>query len=129
MARNVIERELRTSKMVDGSHFVKIKIVVLIWNGKKWFLDMYPKWLPAAIFLKTLTKKVTQVIWTMFEPIAGRQQLDINSLLVNIYTDRYVGNEGTHCVRPLGRMHTILVLCNWGDKFDQIYYNKVPINI
>ena len=52
----------------------------------------------------------------MFEQTAGRLQLDINSLLVNLYihTDRYVGNEGIyivpgHCVRPLGRMHTILV--------------------
>ena len=34
----------------------------------------------------------------------------MNSLLINIilYTDRYVGN--IHCVRPLGRMHTILVV-------------------
>ena len=48
MARNVIQSEFRTSKMADGSHFVnkshKIKIVVLIWNGKKcdtkWFFDI-----------------------------------------------------------------------------------------
>ena len=32
-----------------------------------------------------LQKKVEQVIWTMFEPTAGWLQLDINSLLVNIY--------------------------------------------
>ena len=47
----------------------------------------------------------------MFKPTAGRIQLDINSLLVNIYTDRYVGNEGIYIVFALliGRMHTILV--------------------
>ena len=33
----------------------------------------------------TFTKKVVQVIWTMFEPTAGWLQLDINSLLVIIY--------------------------------------------
>ena len=45
----------------------------------------------------------------MFEPTAGRLQLDINSLLVNIQTGR---NEGIYiCVRPLmSRMHTILVI-------------------
>ena len=46
----------------------------------------------------------------MFEPTAGRIQLDINSLLVNIYTDRYVERGNIHCVRPLGRMHAILVI-------------------
>ena len=51
----------------------------------------------------------------MFEPTAGRLQLDINSLLVNIYrhTDSYVVWErgNIHCVRPLGRrMHTIIVV-------------------
>ena len=63
-------------------------------------------------FLKTFTKKVAQVIWTMFEPTAGRLQLDINSLLVNIYihTDSYVGNEGIYIVFALGRVHTIIVL-------------------
>ena len=57
----------------------------------------------------------------MFKPTAGRLQLDINSLLVNIYihTDSYVGNEGIYRVNEgnivhtlLGRMHTILVI-NW----------------
>ena len=41
----------------------------------------------------------------MFKATAGRIQLDINSLLVNIYTDRYVGNEGIYIV-----LHTILVI-------------------
>ena len=50
---------------------------------------------------KTFTKKVARVILTMFEPTAGRLQLDINSLLVNIYTDRYVGNEGIYIVFAL----------------------------
>ena len=49
----------------------------------------------SAILKKTLTKK-WRVILTMFKPTAGRLQLDINSFLVNIYTDRYVGNEGIY---------------------------------
>ena len=71
----------------------------------------HPKWLPAAIKKKTFTKKVSRVICTMFEPTAGRLQLDINSPLVNIHTDSYVLERGSiHCVRPLGRMQTILVV-------------------
>ena len=109
MARNATESDFRTSKMAAGSHFVKnftkIKIVVLIWNGKK----CDTKW-----FLATFTKKIARVIWTMFEPIAGRLQLDINSLLVNIYIYTYrqlCWERGNiHCVRHLGRMHTILVI-------------------
>ena len=34
---------------------------------------------------KNIYKKVERVISTMFKPTAGRIQLDINSLLVNIY--------------------------------------------
>ena len=51
-------------------------------------------------FLKNIYKKSCA---TMFEPTAGRLQLDINSLLVNIYihTDRYVGNEGIYIVFAL----------------------------
>ena len=39
----------------------------------------------------------------MFELTAGRLQLDIYSLLVNVilYTDRYVGNEGIYVVFTL----------------------------
>ena len=46
MARNVIESEIRTSKMADGSHFVKnfYKNSVSIWNGqicdRKWISDI-----------------------------------------------------------------------------------------
>ena len=36
-------------------------------------------------FLKTFTKKVARVMLTVFEPTAGRLQLNINSRLVNIY--------------------------------------------
>ena len=99
MARNAIKSEFRTSNMAAGSHIVKQIIMVLIWNGKKWFLDIQNgyRW----PFKKKITKKVERVIWTMFEPTAGRIQLDINSLLVNIYTDRYVGNEGIYIVFAL----------------------------
>ena len=92
MARNATESDFRTFKMATGSHFVKkftkIKIVVLIWNGKKcdtkWFLDIQNGY-RRPFFKTTFTKKVARVIWTMFEPTAGGLQLDINSLLVNIY--------------------------------------------
>ena len=88
--------------------------MVLIWNGKKCetkrFLDIQNGY-RRSFKKKTFTKKVARVIWTMFEPTAGRLQLDINSLLVNIYTYRQLCWErgNIHCVRPLGRMHTILV--------------------
>ena len=42
----------------------------------------------------------------MFEPTAGRLQLDINSLWVNIYTDRYVGNEGIYTLCSPFRANT-----------------------
>ena len=96
MARNVIQSEFQTSKMPDGSHFVKKskKKFVLIWNGqkcsRKWFSDIqngrrhpfckkitkirivvmiwngkksdtvifgHPKWLLAAIFKKNIYKE------------------------------------------------------------------------
>ena len=41
MARNAIKSDFRSSKMAAGSHFVKEKSCVLIWNGekcdRKWF--------------------------------------------------------------------------------------------
>ena len=94
------------SKMAAGSHFVKkitkIQIMVLIWNGKKWFLDTSKMATGGHLKKrKNIYKKVERVIWTMFKPTAGRIQLDINSLLVNIYTDRYVGNEGIYIVFAL----------------------------
>ena len=109
MARNATESDFRTSKMAAGSHFLKeitkIKIVVLIWNGKKcdtkWFLDIQNGY-RRPFLRKTFTKTVARVIW-MFKPNAGRLQLDINSLLVNIYIhiDSYVGNEGIYIVFAL----------------------------
>ena len=114
MDRNVIESEFRTSKMADSGHFVKNlkKVPYGMLNGQKCDRKVifgHSKWMPVAIFLKTFTKKVSRVI-TIFDLTAGRLQLNMNSLLINIivYTDRYVGN--IHCVRPLGRMHTILVV-------------------
>ena len=41
---------------------------------------------------KTFKKKLRECFNNV--RTAGRLQLDINSRLVNIYTDRYVGNEG-----------------------------------
>ena len=72
MVRNAIQSDFWTSKMATGGHLKK-----------------------------TFTKKVAQVIWTMFKLTAGRLQLDINSLLVNIYIDSYAGNEGIYIVFAL----------------------------
>ena len=73
----------------------------------------HPKWLPVAI-LKKNYKNFAQVILTMFKPTAGRLELDINSLLVNIYTYRYVGNEGIYIVFALwglrrSRVHSLMI--------------------
>ena len=105
-----------------------IKIVVLNWNGNKcdtkWFLDIQNGY-RRPFKKKTFTKKIARVIWIMFELIAGRLQLDINSLLVNVYIYIYIqtgmlGRGNIHCVPPLGRMHTILV-------YDEIYQCMIVI--
>ena len=129
MARNAIESEFRTFKMSAGGHFVQmfgkkvsywsemarmpsklvlnitkitiIQIMVLIWNGMKWFLDIQNGYRRPFKKKKNIYKKVERVIWTMFKQTAGRIQLDINSLLVNINTNRYVGNEGIYIVFTL----------------------------
>ena len=121
MARDAIGSEFRTSKMGADGHFVKntktsfvliwngqkchqkwvsdiqngrrqpfckkdfIKIVVLIWNGKKWFLDIQNG------YRRQFKKNIYKKSWAS----------DINSLLVNIYTDMYVGNEGIYIVFAL----------------------------
>ena len=95
MVRNAIETDFRTSKMAAGSHFVKNNH-----KNKNCGIDLkwqdvilgYPKWLPAAIFLK-------------------------------IFTTKFVGNEAIYSVRPLGRMHTILVLF----RFREIIYRLCEI--
>ena len=69
MARNVTESDFRTSKMAAGSHFIKkitkIKIVVLIWNGKKCdtklFLDIQNGY--RRPFFLNIYKKLRE--WTM----------------------------------------------------------------
>ena len=54
MARNLIQSEFRTSKMADGSHFVK-KIKQKFRIDLKWpemrpkVIFGHPKWPPAAI--------------------------------------------------------------------------------
>ena len=71
MARNAIESEFRTSKMSDGSHFVKnfkTKSFALIWNGQKCDRNIifeHPKWPPnGSHFVKNLKNKKSCVsIW------------------------------------------------------------------
>ena len=55
IARNVIQSEFRTSKMADGSHFVKKNFknlrIDLKWTEMRpKVIFGRPKWLPAAIF-------------------------------------------------------------------------------
>ena len=125
MARNATESDFWIFKMAAGSHFVKknhkIKIVVLIWNGKKCdtklFLDIQNGY-QRPFKKNTFTKKVVRVIWTMFEPTAGWLQLDINSLLVNIYIHIQTAMLRT---REYG-MHTILVDFVCGHKYMYIVF-------
>ena len=56
MARNVIQSEFRTSKMADGSHFVKnfqkkIKLIIdLKWSEMRSKVNFgHPKWASVAI--------------------------------------------------------------------------------
>ena len=82
MARNAIQSEFRTSKMTESSHFVKSCISIR--NGQKC------EW---------------------FEQSSKRLLADYNLVSIYIYTYRQLCWErgNIHCVRPLGRMHTILV--------------------
>ena len=74
MARNAIECEFQTSKMADGSHFVKkitkIKMLVLIW---KWFLDIQNGY-RRPFYKKHLQKKLRE--W--FEQCSNRLLADYN---------------------------------------------------
>ena len=112
-ARNAIESEFWTSKMAAGSHFVKkitkIKIMVLIWNGKKWFLDIQNG------YRRPFKKKHLQKSWAS----------DLNNVQTDCWPNttwykstfgQYIYRQvcwergNIHCVRPLVRMHTILVV-------------------
>ena len=115
MARKATESDFRIFKMAGGSYLFlkmhKIKIAVLIWNGKKcdtkWFLDIRNCY-RRPFTKKNICKKVVRVIWTMFEPTAGRLQLGINIYIGPTYRQLCWEWGNIHCVRPLGRMHTIL---------------------
>ena len=90
--------------MAAGSHFV-IQIVVLIWNGEKWFWEI-------GGYLKK--KHLQQKLPEWFEQCSNRLLGDYNLIYIHfwsIYIYRQVCWErgNIHCVRPLGRMHTILV--------------------
>ena len=60
----------------------------------------HPKWLPGCHFKKNIYKKSCASDLNNVRTDVGRLQL-INSLLVNIYTDMYVGNEGVYIVLAL----------------------------
>ena len=105
MARNAIQSEFWTSKMTASSHFDK-----KIQTKMKLRIDL--KW------------PEMRVIWTMFEPTADWLQLGIN-----VYTYRQLCWErgNIHCVRPLGRMHTILVYLWCQIAIPNIRYSKGPL--
>ena len=88
MARNVIKSEFRTSNIT------KIKIVVLIWNGKKcdtkWFLDIQNGY---------------HLQW----PTTTWYKFTFGQLYIHAYRQLCWERVNIHCDRPLGRMPTILV--------------------
>ena len=43
-----------------------------------------------------LDRMLAYNLWLLFEPTAGRLQLDINLVNIYIHTDSYVGNEGIY---------------------------------
>ena len=91
-------------KWAAGSHFVKKSQKYKLWYWSEMVRSDFwtSKMATGGHFKKkNIYKKVERVIWTMFKPTAGRIQLDINSPLVNINTDRYVGNEGIYTVFAL----------------------------
>ena len=65
MARNAIESEFRTSKMADGSHFVKnFKLRIdLKWPEMRSKVNFgHPKWAPAAVLWKKWQTKLHSVL-------------------------------------------------------------------
>ena len=86
--------------MADDSHFVKS--CVSIWNGqkcnRKWISDIQN----GNQFVKRIAKiKIMVLIWN-----DKKWFLDIQ----NGYQWPFKKNLQKSCVRPLGRMHTILVV-------------------
>ena len=61
------------------------------------FLDIQNGYRRPFFLKKNIYKKVEWVILTMFKPTAGRIQLDVNSLLVNIQTGMLGTREYTLC--------------------------------
>ena len=90
MARNAIQSEFRTSKMTEGSHFVK--------NFQKNKIAYRSEMARNASDLKNV-RTDCWLTTTWYQ------------LYIYIYTYRQLCWErgNIHCVRPLGRMHTILV--------------------
>ena len=97
-----------------SDHFVKKskKSFILNWNGqkchRKCISDIHNGHRQPFCKQKTFTKKVARVIWTMFKPTAG--QLQIHFWSIYIYRQVCWERGNIHCVHPLGRMHTILVI-------------------
>ena len=108
MARNVIQSEFWTSKMADGSHFVKNfkKNFVLIWNGqkydRKWFSDIQNGRRP-PFFKKHLQKSYASDlnnVQTDCWPTTTWYKFTFGQYIY-IHTDSYVGNEGIYIVFAL----------------------------
>ena len=136
MARNAIESEFRTSKMADGSHYVKNVKKLNNSAGSHFVKKNHTK-----IKLWYWSEMVRSDFWTSKMASGGRFlkniykkscASDLNNVRTNCwptttwykftfgqYIHRHVCWErgNIHCVRPLGRMHTILV-----NKWSRYYY-------
>ena len=109
MARNAIKSEFRTSKIIH-----KIKIVVLIWNGMKWFLDIQDG--TSGHFFKNICKKSCASnlnnVRTDCWPTTIWYQFTFGQY---IYRQVCWERGDIHGVRPLGRIHTILVVIGFSN--------------
>ena len=86
----------------------KIKIVVLIRNGKKWFLDIQNGYRRPFFFKhvqKSCSSDLNNVRTDCWPTTTWYKFIFCQYIYRQLCWER--GN--IHCVRPLGRMHTILV--------------------
>ena len=71
----------------------------------------HPKWLPAAIFLKTFTKKsCASDLKKGLEPTKTLYTFTFGQYILYTYRQLCWERGNIHCVRHIGRMHTILVV-------------------
>ena len=106
-----------TSKVAAGSHFVKkitkIQIMVLIWYGRKWFLDIqngYRRPFKENEHLQKSWASDLNNVQTDCWPNTTWYKFTFDQY-IHVYRQLCWERGNIHCVRPLGRIHTILVQC------------------